>query len=188
MRHMLPPASLGSAYSGVIHRAEEVFARPGVPSPIFKGVCDMVSRLILAIPFVLQAAAPPNTTITEPPPIKMGLWEATVTTMGSSLKTRTCMTPQSYREQLVHLPQGCTLSNVQKTTTSMSGDVKCNLSGASSSGHIDVQFPDPSTVHSTISVTTTAQGRSIPIMITADSHFVGADCEDLEPGQSKVIQ
>lgn len=151
----------------------------------------MLFRLLLAVPFVVQAAAPPSSpNVADPPPIKMGLWEATVTTaMGTSLKTRTCMTAQSYREQIAHLPQGCTLSNVVRTSTSMSGDVSCKLSnGASSSGHIDAHFPDPSTVHSTISVTTTVQGRSMPITITTDSHFVGADCEDLEPGQSKVLQ
>lgn len=149
----------------------------------------MLSRLLLAIPFIVQAAAPPNRAV-DVPPIKMGLWEATVTTqMGTSLKTRSCITAQSYREQLAHLPQGCKLSNVQRSSTSMSGDVSCNLSnGASSSGHIDAQFPDPSTVHSTINVTTTMQGRSMPITITTESHFVNADCEDLEPGQSKVIQ
>jgi hypothetical protein len=150
----------------------------------------MVFRLILALPLVLQAAAPPGPNMADAPPIKMGLWEATITTaMGTSLKTRTCLTAESYREQLAHLPEGCTLSNVQKTGTSMSGDVKCNLSnGVNSSGHIDVQFSDPSTVHSTIKVTTTAQGHSMPITITTDSHFVSADCEDLGPGQSKVMQ
>ena len=151
----------------------------------------MFFRLLLTVPFLFQAAPPAgNAPAADLPPIKMGLWEATVTTaMGTSLKTRTCMTAASYREQIAHLPQGCALSNVVRTSTSMSGDVKCNLSnGASSSGHIDAHFPDPSTVHSTISVTTTVQGHSMPITITTDSHFVGADCEDLEPGQSKIVQ
>jgi hypothetical protein len=151
----------------------------------------MLSRVLLSLPFLLQAAPPAgNVPSADMPPIKTGLWEATVTTaVGTSLKTRTCVTSQGFREQLAHLPQGCTLSNVQKNSTSMSGDVKCSLSnGVTSSGHIDVQFPDSSTVHSTINVTTTMQGRSMPITITTDSHFVGADCEDLEPGQSKMVQ
>lgn len=148
----------------------------------------MLSRLLFAVPFMLQAAASPNPKTADPPPIKMGLWEANVTTSLGALKMRSCMTAQSYGEQLAHLPQGCKLSNVQRSSTTMSGDVHCTLSnGASSSGHIDAQFPDPSTVHSTINVMTIMQGHSIPVTITADSHFVSADCDDLEPGQSKVI-
>jgi hypothetical protein len=194
MRRMLSLRGLeclGRVCAGVIHRAEEVSAFSRLLAFFSKGVRDMVSRLLVALPLLLQAAAPPSPSTVDLPPIKMGLWEATVTTAmgGTGLKTRTCLTAQDYREQLAHLPQGCTLSNVQKTSTSMSGDVKCNMSnGASSSGHIDVQFPDPSTVHATIKVTTTVQGQSMPITITTDSRFIGADCEDLEPGQSKVIQ
>jgi hypothetical protein len=128
--------------------------------------------------------------ITMAPPIKMGLWEAAITTaMGTSLKTRSCMTAQSYRDDLAHLPAGCTLSNVQTSSSSMSADVSCTLpDGASSSGHINAQFPDTSTAHATISVTTTMQGRTMPMTITTESHFVSSDCGDIQPGQSKVIR
>ncbi len=128
--------------------------------------------------------------IANAPPIKMGLWEASITTaMGTNIKTRSCMTAQSYRDDLAHMPQGCTLSNVQTSSSTMSGDVSCTLpNGASSSGHIDAQFPDSSTAHATINVTTTMQGRTMPMTITTDSHFVSADCGDIQPGQSKVLR
>ncbi len=132
----------------------------------------------------------PGPLIANAPPIRMGLWEASITTaMGTNIKTRSCMTPQSYRDDLAHMPQGCTLSNVQTSTSSMSGDVSCTLpNGASSSGHIAAQFPDTSTAHATINVTMTMQGRTMPLTITTDSHFVSADCGDIQPGQSKVIR
>ncbi|HEY4010057.1 MAG TPA: DUF3617 family protein [Acidobacteriaceae bacterium] len=162
----------------------------------------MVSELLVSA-FLLAGTPLPQTqksqtpvtpeqgaVIANAPPIKMGLWEADISTArGTALKTRSCLTPQSYREELAHMPPGCSLSNVQTSSSGMSGDVSCTMQdGLTSSGHIAAQFPDMGTVHVTINITMTMQGHTMPIAITSDSHFVSADCGDIQPGRSKVIQ
>lgn len=125
------------------------------------------------------------------PPIKLGLWEATITNSlaTNTIKTRSCVTAQSYQETIGHVPPGCTVTNKTQTATSITGDVNCTLQhGGTTTGHIDVEMPDPSTVRSTIKLTVNAQGQSVPMTLTTDSHFVGADCGDIAPGQAKVIQ
>jgi hypothetical protein len=162
-------------------------------------VCKLLVTTLLLGPAISQTQknqAPvtpqtaPNASLPALPPIKMGLWEATTTmSTGTNLKTRACLTQESYREQLANMPHGCTLSNSQSSSTSMSGDVTCNLQNdVKSSGHFSAQFPDPATVHMTMTVTTTMQGRSMTMTMTSDSHFVSSDCGDVSPGQSQIIQ
>ena len=58
---------------------------------------------------------------------------------------------------------------------------------ATSTGHIDVQFPDTETIHSTININMTMQGQTMPMNFTTDSHFVSADCGGLSGGQSQPV-
>lgn len=126
-----------------------------------------------------------------PPPIKMGLWEATITNSvaTNTIKTRSCITPQSYQEAIAHVPPGCTVTNKTQTPTSIAGDLSCTLQhGGTTTGHIDVEMPDPATMRSTIKLMVNASGQSVPMTLTTDSHFVSADCGDIAPGQGKIIQ
>jgi hypothetical protein len=150
----------------------------------------MLSTLLLAIPFILQAGAPPKTALSAPPPINMGLWEATITTgLGTTMKTRSCLTAESYQQQLARLPPGCSMSHVSRTPSSISGDVSCTLqAGLSSSGHFDAQFPNASTARTAIHITTSMEGHSMPMTIMVDSHFVGADCGTIAPGQTETMR
>lgn len=161
-------------------------------------LCKLLVTALLLGPAISQTQknqapvtpqAPPNAALPVPP-IKMGLWEATTTmSTGTNLKTRACLTQESYRDQLANMPRGCTLSNSQSSSTSMSADVSCNLQNdVKSSGHFSAQFPDASTVHMTMTVTTSMQGRSMTMTMTSDSHFVSSDCGDVAPGQSQIIQ
>jgi hypothetical protein len=134
---------------------------------------------------------PPAPLGITPPPIKMGLWEATVTNslISKTLKTRSCITPQSYQDAMAHIPPGCTIANKTQTATSITGDLSCTLQhGGTTTGHIDVEMPDPTTVRSKIDLSINVQGKTMPMTLTADSHFVSADCGDTAPGESKVIQ
>lgn len=138
-------------------------------------------------PPVTPPAAPSAIT---PPPVKMGLWEATVTSSlaPKPLKTHSCLTPQSYQDAMAHIPPGCTISNKTQTATSITGDLSCTLQhGGTTTGHIDVEMPDPATVRSKIDLSINVQGQTMPMTLTTDSHFVSADCGDIAPGQSKVI-
>lgn len=120
----------------------------------------------------------------------MGLWEATITNslISKTLKTRSCVTPQSYQEAMTRIPPGCTIANKVQTTTSISGDLSCNLQHGTTTGHVDVEMPDATTMRSRIQLSVTAQGQTTPMTLMTESHFVGADCGDLTPGQSKIVQ
>lgn len=121
----------------------------------------------------------------------MGLWEATVTNsvIAKTLKTRSCITPQSYQDAIAHIPPGCTMTNKNQTATSITGDVSCTLQhGGATTGHVDIEMPDPTTVRSKIDLSISVQGQTMPMTLTTESHFVGADCGDIGPGQSKIIQ
>src|SRR5215472_5451898 len=74
------------------------------------------------------------------PPIKMGLWEATMTmgTTGGTYKSRACLSEESYQRMLTRVPPNCTISNLTTTTTSITGDVSCESpAGGKSKGRIE---------------------------------------------------
>ena len=161
----------------------------------------MLSRLVVAA--LLLASLPGLTrnktaAITQTagstaatPPIKMGLWEATVTNSLSPnpIKSRSCIDVESYQKSMASVPPGCTITNKKQTATSISGDLSCNLQhGGTATGHVDVEMPDASTMQSTVNLTVTAQGQTVPMKLTTDSHFISADCGDIAPGQGKVVQ
>lgn len=163
----------------------------------------MLSKLILSGPLVLLLAVPQtqNNNNSKPmdaapvplklpstPPVKMGLWETTAANgRGASYRTRSCFTNESYQRDMAKLPPGCTVSNQTWTSHSFTADVACTMRDATSNGHIDVQFPDTETIHSTMSISMTAQGQTIPISFTTDSHFVGSDCGGIAGGESRIV-
>jgi hypothetical protein len=163
----------------------------------------MLSKLILSAPLVLLLAAPqtqnsnskPMDTapgqvkLPSTPPVKMGLWESTATNgRGVSYKARSCFTKESYQKEMATMPAGCTVSNQTWTSHSFTADVACTMREATSTGHIDVEFPDTETLHSTMNVSMTAQGQTIPINFTTDSHFVSSDCGDIAGGESRPMR
>lgn len=157
----------------------------------------MLLKLLLSAPLLLFAAHLPQTqngtgssaTMPETLPIKMGLWENTITTsQGQTEKTRSCFTKESFQRSIANLPANCKVTNQVWKSQSYSSDVACNASGSESRGHLEMQFPNTETQHSTITLTITAQGKTIPMTITTESHFISADCADLLPGQSREVQ
>jgi hypothetical protein len=137
-----------------------------------------------------NAAPPPVSTITAPPPIKMGLWEATTTSsMGrNTMKSRACVTPDSYQEEVSRVPDGCTVSNRVMTGNSLTADVSCTMqNGASGTGHVQANFTSAAQVHTTIQVSIAMGGGNTPVTFTSDAHFVQADCGDIAPGTSRDI-
>src|SRR5215472_10194955 len=129
--------------------------------------------------------------VADAPPIKMGLWESTMTmgTTGAMLKSRACLNQETYQRMLTRVPPNCTISNLTTTAASITGDVKCESpDGGTSKGHVDVQIPDSSTVHGAVTVTTKYQGHTMVMDIKSDAHFVSADCGDLSPGESADVE
>jgi hypothetical protein len=133
-------------------------------------------------------AAPAPLKLPSTPPVKMGLWESTVGNgRGGSYKTRSCFTNDSYQKDMAKMPPGCTISNQAWTSHSFTADVACTMRETTSSGHVDVQFPDTETIHSTISVSMTMQGQTMPMSFTTDSHFVSSDCGSIPGGETRPV-
>jgi hypothetical protein len=123
-------------------------------------------------------------------PIKMGLWEATMI-MGAAgtYKSRACLSQESYQRMLTRVPPNCEISNLATTATAITGDLSCiSPGGGKSKGRLDVQIPDSSTVHGTVTATSKYEGHAVSMIIKSDWHFVSADCGDLSPGESRDIQ
>jgi hypothetical protein len=163
----------------------------------------MFSKLIFSAPLLLllaapqtqngnsqpMEAAPGQVKLPSTPPVKMGLWESTaMSARGGSYKTRSCFTNESYQKEMAKMPPGCTISNQAWTGHSFTADVACTMRDATSTGHIDVQFPDTQTIHSTINISMTAQGQTMPISFTTDSHFVSSGCGDIPGGESRAVR
>ena len=157
----------------------------------------MLSKLHLSAPLFVfaafapqsQKAPPPSSTMPSTLPVKMGLWENTVkTSQGETDKTRSCFTKESFQRSVANMPPNCTISKQLWTSHSYSSDVACSTSTSESKGHLDMQFVNPEMSRSTITLTITAQGKTIPLTITTESHFISADCGDIAPGQSRDVQ
>jgi len=149
----------------------------------------LLSAPLLLAPHVKQSQSGSGSSQTTPP-IKMGLWEATMT-MGASgtYKSRACLSQESYQRMLTRVPPNCEISNLATTATAITGDLKCESpGGGTSKGRLDVQIPDSSTVHGTVTAATTYQGHAVSMIIKSDWVFVSADCGDLSPGESRDIQ
>jgi len=155
----------------------------------------MFLKLLLSAPLFLLTAHVKQTqsgsgSSPTTPPIKMGLWQATMT-MGASgtYKSRACLSLDSYQRMLTRVPPNCEISNLATTATAITGDLKCESpGGGTSKGRLDVQIPDSSTVHGTVTAATNYQGHAVSMIIKSDWVFVSADCGDLSPGESRDLQ
>jgi len=157
----------------------------------------MFLKLILAAPLFLLTAhvsqiqsGGGSSQATSSVPIKMGLWNATMS-MGASgtYKSRACLSEDSYQRMLTRVPPNCTIKNLATSETSITGDLSCESPGGGmSKGRLDVQIPDSSTVHGTVTATSNYQGHAVSMVIKSDWQFVSADCGDLSPGESRDIQ
>jgi hypothetical protein len=122
------------------------------------------------------------------PSIKMGLWEETTTIANApTIKSRSCVTQQSYQMTFGKMPSGCTISNPNQTSSSIETDIACTMNGVSTSGHLSVQIADSGTVHTTMTYTAQVQGRPMQGTITTESMWVGSSCGDIAPGESRDV-
>lgn len=140
---------------------------------------------------ITQVPAEKGSSATMPAtlPVKMGLWENSLTTSeGEHQKTRSCFTRDSFQHSVMNMPSTCTITSQAWTSRSYTSDVSCKTATSQSYGHLDMQFLSPETTHSTITLTITMQGKTVPLTITTDSKFVSAECGDLAPGDSREVQ
>ena len=146
------------------------------------------SFLFVMFPVVAQkhdAAPVPIPGITLPT-IKVGLWEETITLSNSStVKTRSCVTTQSYQTAFGRMPPECTVSNVNQSGNTIDGDLSCSMQGVSGSGHIHVQLIDPGTAHTTTTYSASVNGQTMQGTMSTDAHWISSDCGGIPPGESR---
>lgn len=155
--------------------------------------------LLLSLPALASAQSAP--------PIKMGLWEHSVTLnmsgmpdgmSGSShtITNQTCMSNDTWKQALQsmqgHRQQAnaanCTTSNVQQDSHHFAFDVACTAQqGMNTKMHLDMTLDNEDIMHGTMS--TTMSGSNIPqgmsMTATINSKFVSSDCGSLKPGEQK---
>jgi Protein of unknown function (DUF3617) len=148
----------------------------------------------------LAAAQSPLPNI-APPPIKMGLWQSSVTvtggmgTAGRAITNQSCYTPESWKESMQNMQSrqqklSCTTSNLQQDSHSLSFDGQCSADqGFTINYHIQMVLDSDSAMHG--SSTTKMSGPSFPqgmsMSAAINSKFLSSDCGDIKPGESKSV-
>ena len=149
-----------------------------------------------------------HSSLTTPPPIKMGLWESTITTRMMPtdvpesraehvIKLRQCLTPGSWTSSFRQGPgNSCTRSNESLSDHAYSADLACIRASTNVLGRIEMAFPSPDSAHGTIHLDVEARhvvnGQLIEYHLTNDStldmHFVSEDCGSVNPDAPQVVQ
>ena len=132
--------------------------------------------------------------VAQAPPVKMGLWEKTLTLTGGprgtmTLKAKNCITPDTWQEMVTNStkPQpGCTI-NKAKTAKGYSFSGSCTISGGTTmeikgSSSINDEEHITSDSHSTI----TRGGKITQSDTHSTSQFVSANCGAVKPGEPEV--
>jgi len=166
----------------------------------------MKIRLALAsLPLFLSSAAGASAQVPNiaPPPIKMGLWQSSVTVNASGMgapgghpiTNQSCYTPESWKQAMQQMQSRqqkmtCTTSNLQQDSHKMSFDGQCSADqGMTVSYHVEMFLDSDEAMHGTSSVKMSGpqfpQGMSMSSAIT--SKFISSDCGAVKPGESKPV-
>lgn len=160
-----------------------------------------LASLSLLLPLATIASAQ------SAPPLKMGLWEHSVTLNMSgmpngmsgtsqAITNQSCMSSDTWKQSLQSM-QGrrqmanaasCTTSNVEQDSHHFAFDVACSAQqGMNTKMHLDMTLDGEESMHGTM--TTTMSGPNIPqgmsMTATIKSKFVSSDCGSLKPGEQK---
>lgn len=174
-------------------------------------------------PLILAALAIALLTITfvaghaqsGPPPVKMGLWESSMTqtltgltlppdvvakmkAMGRPMPggehttvTQSCVTPEEWQKnwgKLQNDQQNCTRSNVVQNSHEMSFDITCKSAAGSTVGHMQMVFDSREQMHGTMTMKSTqAQGGPINMDMKIKGHYLSSSCGDIKADTPKVI-
>jgi hypothetical protein len=151
-----------------------------------------------------------------PPPVKMGLWQNTVTNTMTGLQippeiaarmqamgrpvpgsaprtttTQSCLTPDKWQKSISDMQQGknCQFTNVKQSATAMSGDMACTTPEGSSKGHLDATFANQEKMNGKMhmEITTARQTQPIVMDVTFESVYQGADCKGISPDSPKIV-
>jgi len=147
--------------------------------------------------------------LSEVPPITMGLWQTETTStvtgientpmagmaaaIGRAHVTQACLTPEKWKSDIqgfnAKQQHGCTMSNLQQSPQEISFDEACGQDGINKS-HVDILIDSAEHAHGTAVMTVTMPNLPQPMTINVSmvTHYLGAACGDVQPGQGKVIK
>ncbi|MHB1935969.1 MAG: DUF3617 domain-containing protein [Acidobacteriaceae bacterium] len=130
---------------------------------------------------------------TSEPPVKMGLWQTTVTSSMSGIQlppevaarlqamgrplpmgqshtmiTQSCVTREKWKDMFSNMQRNrdCQFTNQHQTSSSLSADMVCKSPDgkSGSNGHIEVNFPSSTKMHGKAHVATTVQSQPQPMV------------------------
>jgi hypothetical protein len=141
------------------------------------------------------------------PPIKMGLWQSSVTVDMSAMTgmhggsitntSQSCMTPDTWKnafhsmqQRQQQTPANCSTTNVQQDAHQLAFQIDCSTpQGDSSSIHVQM-FLDSETAmhgHATVKMSGPNLPQGVSMSSVISSKFVSSDCGSVKPGESKPL-
>jgi len=132
----------------------------------------------------------------QAPPVKMGLWQKTMTMTGGpngtmTLNSKSCVTPESWQQMVQNSQKqrpGCDVKRSQNGNG-------YSYSGSCSTAHgMKMTFSGTATIRDAEHIvseshsTSTLNGKTRQSDIKAESHFVSASCGNIKPGESDEDQ
>ncbi len=172
----------------------------------FRGICTLSLLLALA---ALTAARSARAQDIAPPPIKMGLWQNEFTTTMTGMENspagahmggdrtsvnQSCLTPETWQRDLARMREQqakCTRSNMHQDAHSIAFDETCSTEHQFvTTVHFEATFEGGEHMHGVATAHTT--GPSFPqgmtLNIHMSGHYIGADCGDIKPGETKTVR
>jgi hypothetical protein len=170
-----------------------------------------LSLAAIALAGVAQIAVPPagGAQIIQAPPVSMGLWQTETTStvtgventpmagmaaaMGRPHVTQSCLTPDKWKSDIqgfnAKQQHGCTMSNLQQGAQEISFDEVCGQDGINKV-HVDILIDSAEHAHGTVVMTVTVPNLPRPMTINTSmvTHYIGASCGDVKPGEGKMIK
>lgn len=149
--------------------------------------------------------------LSETAPVTMGLWQTETTStvtgventpmasmaaaMGRQHVTQGCLTAEHWKSDIqgfnAKMQHGCTLSNVHQDSHEVSFDESCQESrGGTNTTHADILIDSAEHAHGTVVMKVSMPNLPQPMIVTVNmvSHYLGADCGDVKPGDSKIVR
>jgi len=144
----------------------------------------------------------------EAPPIKMGLWQTETSTAMAGMENmpagqggagrhtsvvQGCLTPETWKNEFQKIQNeqsgNCTASNTHQDSHSLSFDETCKSDAYNTTAHFEALFDNSEHMHGTakVHITGSAFPQGMTMNMTLTSHYLGADCGDVKPGEGKVI-
>ena len=171
-------------------------------------------NLRFAIPaalWLLVSAFASAQTPTIPPPVRMGLWQSTVTTTvtgaegtpmaqalgsGRTTVTQGCLTPESWQRDMQSMQQRqhsseCTTTNLQQDSHHFSMDMSCTSAhGFSSTTHFEMLIDDAESTHghADMKMSGPAFPQGMSMHMTMTTKFLSSDCGNVKPGEGRVVR